>query len=54
LYNGLGEQLKYIFWEPNEDDFKKVIHLSDLDAYDIKVEILQNGDVIFTETYSTY
>lgn len=54
LYDGAGEQIAYIFWEPDEQNFRKSINFSTYDAYDIKVEILQNGDVIFTDTYSTY
>ncbi len=54
FYNSSGEQLDYIFWEPREGDLEKSYNLSQLDAYDIKVEILQNGNGIFSETYSTY
>lgn len=54
FYNGSGEQLHYLFWEPKKGDLKKEFNLSDFDAYDIKVEILQDGDVQYSETFQTY
>lgn len=54
FYNGSGDQLEYIFWEPKEGELEKVFHLSDYDAYDIKVEILQGGDVQYSNTFQMY
>lgn len=54
FYDGSGEQLKYVFWEPKEGEYSMTFNLSEFDAYDVKLEILQEGDVQFTEVYSTY
>ncbi len=54
LYKGNGEQLDHIFWEPTNDERSMVIKLVDYDAYDIRLEILQMGEVVLDETFSTY
>jgi hypothetical protein len=54
LYNGTGEQLEFIFWEPTFEERTKVINLSQFDAYEIKLEILQQGDLAFEAEYQIY
>ncbi|MFT4737028.1 MAG: hypothetical protein ACI8QD_001082 [Cyclobacteriaceae bacterium] len=54
LYNGSGDQLDFIFWETSIKEREKLINLSQYDAYDIRLEILQQGDVAHEEKYQTY
>ncbi|MFY0689495.1 MAG: hypothetical protein JXQ90_20160 [Cyclobacteriaceae bacterium] len=52
---GMGDkQLDYVFWEPTIEVREKVINLSKYDAYEIRLDILQKGDVVFSETFSMY
>ncbi|MFZ9045890.1 MAG: hypothetical protein ACO2ZZ_08480 [Cyclobacteriaceae bacterium] len=53
LYEG-KKQLDFIFWEPTLDERIKIINLGNYDAYEIRLEILQKGDVAFEEQYRTY
>lgn len=54
LYDGSNSQLEFIFWEPTLTERTKVINLSQFDAYDIRLEILQQGDLAFEAKYQTY
>lgn len=54
LYNLSGKQLDYIFWEPVRDSRQLVIPLSKYDAYDVRLEVLQQGDVIISQTIKLY
>lgn len=54
FYKADGEQIEYIFWEPTLDELSTTIHLSDYDAYEIRVELLQQGEPVFDETFNTY
>ncbi|MDH5609241.1 MAG: hypothetical protein OEY56_07155 [Cyclobacteriaceae bacterium] len=54
LYKDNGEQLDFIFWEPENDQFTKTIKLNEYNAYEIKLEILQKGDLMFSESYKLF
>jgi hypothetical protein len=54
LYNISGKQLDHVFWEPTKESRQMVIPLTKYDAYDIKLEILQQGDVIISQTFKLY
>ncbi len=54
LFNAYGDQIDYVFWEPSSDERQKRISLHSYDAYEIKVEILQNGDIAYKKEYALY
>lgn len=54
LFDGEGNQLEFMFWEPTLEERTKTISLTKFDAYDIRLEILQQGDVAFEAKYQTY
>ena len=54
IYDGLGKQLEFIFWEPTVDNRNTTINLSQYDAYDFKLEVLQQGDQVLVQEFKTY
>ena len=54
VYNSDGEQLDYMFWEPALASRTKKIDLTQYDGYEIKLEILQNGDVAYKDEFKLY
>ncbi len=53
LFDFSGDQIDYVFWEPTDSRSKK-IDLSRYDAYEIKLEIVQGGDLAFQEEFRLY
>jgi hypothetical protein len=54
FYKENGDQLDFVFWEPSGEERKKTINLSQFDAYEVKLEILQLGDPAISEVYALY
>ncbi len=54
LFNAFGDQIDYVFWEPTLANRTKKIDLSRYDAYEIKLKIVQNGDLAYQEEYKLY
>ncbi len=54
LFDISGEQLDFIFWEPEKENSTKLIDLTKYDAYEVRLEIMQQGEVVVNETFSMY
>lgn len=54
LYNNSGKQLDHFFWELDRENRKKVVPLTKYEAYDVKVEVLQQGDVVASQVFKMY
>ncbi len=54
LFNKSGTQLDHVFWQPDNISRSKKIDLTRYSSKEIKLEIVQNGDLAFKDEFKLY